>query len=150
MIEFLKNSISTYGLQSLLRHGDRNSMNFSVESRVPFLSNEFVNFMLTLPENFLVSNNGEPKYIFKDAMRGIIPNEILMRKDKIGFEVNGSKFLFQLKNDIDDWLKSDINVPFINKNKIKKDLDLFFLRKKSFTYEIWRIINFYRWYQLNF
>ena len=125
-------------------------MNFSVESRVPFLSNDFVNFMLTLPENFLVSDSGEPKYIFKDAMRGIIPNEILMRKDKIGFEVNGEKFLFKLKNNIDDWLKSDLDLPFINKSKIKKDLDLFFLRKKSFTYEIWRAINFYRWYQLNF
>ena len=115
MIEFLKNSISTYGLQSLLRHGDRNSMNFSVESRVPFLSNDFVNFMLTLPENFLVSDSGEPKYILKNAMKGIIPNEILMRKDKIGFEVNGAKFLFKLKNNIDRrWTTSGVWSNFSN------------------------------------
>ena len=149
MIEYLKYSISNYGLQSLLRHGDRNSMHFSV-GRVPFLSNEFVDFMLTLPENFLVSDKGQSKYIFKDAMKGILPNEILMRKDKIGFEVNGTNFLFQLKSNIDDWLKNDIKLPFLKTNKIKKDLDLFFSRKKVFTYEIWRVLNFYRWYQLNF
>ena len=50
MIEYLKYSISNYGLQSLLHW----SMHFSVESRVPFLSNEFVDFMLTLPENFSI------------------------------------------------------------------------------------------------
>ena len=106
--------------------------------------------MLTLPENFLVSDKGQSKYIFKDAMRGILPSEILMRKDKIGFEVNGTNFLFQLKSNIDDWLKNDIKLPFLKTNKIKKDLDLFFSRKKVFTYEIWRVLNFYRWYQLNF
>ena len=81
--------------------------------------------MLTLPENFLVSDKGQSKYIFKDAMKGILPNEILMRKDKIGFEVNGTNFLFQLKSNIDDWLKNDIKLPFLKTNKIKK-IDLFF------------------------
>ena len=84
--EGIKYSISDYGLQSLLRHGDRNSMHFSVESRVPFLSNEFVDFMLTLPENFLVSDKGQSKYIFK-----LLLNLILV---KIGFRIysNSSRF----------------------------------------------------------
>ena len=41
-----------------------------------------LDFMLTLPENFLVSDKGQSKYIFKDAMKGILPNEILMRKER--------------------------------------------------------------------
>ena len=150
MTEFLKHSISTFGLQSLLRHGDRNSMQFSIESRVPFLSNEFVNHMLSLPENYLVSDLGEPKYIFKDAMNGIVPKEILLRKDKIGFEVSGEQFLFSLKENINDWFNNEINLPFLNIKNIKEDLELFFLKKKKFSYKMWRIINFYRWHQLNF
>lgn len=78
-------SLSRRGLPQLLRHGDRNSMRFSVESRVPFLTLELVDLLLSMPEEYLISQNGETKNIFRAAMRGIVPDDVLNRRDKIGF-----------------------------------------------------------------
>ena len=72
-------------MSSLLRHEDRNSMANSIESRVPFLTTDFAEFLLSLPEEYLVSKSGETKSIFRESMKGIVPQRILGRKDKIGF-----------------------------------------------------------------
>jgi asparagine synthase (glutamine-hydrolysing) len=72
-------------LPRLLRHGDHNAMAHGVENRVPFLGFEFSRFVLSLPHDLLVSSSGQTKFIFREAMRGIVPQEILNRTDKIGF-----------------------------------------------------------------
>ena len=53
------------GLVHLLRYEDRNSMSHSIESRVPFLTIDMAEFLLSLPENFLLSDEGVTKYIFR-------------------------------------------------------------------------------------
>ena len=85
LMEKLRYSLTGFGLNSLLRHADRNSMFWSVESRVPFLTQDIAEFVLSLPEQFLFSNTAETKSIFRAAMRDIVPPEILDRRDKIGF-----------------------------------------------------------------
>lgn len=72
-------------LQALLRYDDRNSMAHSVESRVPFLTPEMARLCLSFPEEFFVNRRGITKHIFREAMRGIVPDAILNRTDKIGF-----------------------------------------------------------------
>ena len=52
-------------------------MHFSIENRVPFLTLPIAEFMLTLPESYLVSEIGETKSLFRSAMQDIVPNEIL-------------------------------------------------------------------------
>lgn len=49
------------GMSSLLRHGDRDSMRWSLESRVPFLTTDIAEFVLQLPEEYLLSSHGETK-----------------------------------------------------------------------------------------
>lgn len=83
-------------LPRLLHHGDHNAMAHGVENRVPFLGNEFSEFMLSLPHQFLVSDNFTTKYIFKEAMRGIVPDEILDRPAKMGFPAEIEEILNKL------------------------------------------------------
>src|SRR5690606_31827914 len=71
-------------LQELLRYGDRNSMHFSREVRLPFLDHRLVEFSLSLPDDSLF-HRGESKWILRRAMRGIVPDPILDRRDKVGF-----------------------------------------------------------------
>jgi asparagine synthase (glutamine-hydrolysing) len=80
----LKHSLSN-SLVALLRYDDRNSMSHSVESRVPFLTPAMARLCLSFPDEFLISRNGVTKHVFREAMRGIVPDEILDRRDKIGF-----------------------------------------------------------------
>jgi asparagine synthase (glutamine-hydrolysing) len=71
-------------LQELLRYADRNGMAFSREPRLPFLDHRLVEFCATLPTTHLLSR-GVSKRVLRKAMRGVVPDAILDRKDKVGF-----------------------------------------------------------------
>jgi asparagine synthase (glutamine-hydrolysing) len=71
-------------LPQLLRYDDRNSMGHSIESRVPFLDKEIVNFCLSLPSTLKI-HNGLTKAVLRNALKDIIPNDVRMRIDKLGF-----------------------------------------------------------------
>jgi len=83
--EMLKNEMSNQGLEKLLRFADRNSMAHSIEVRLPFLYHELVSFVMSLPSEFLLKE-GWSKAILRNAVKDLLPQEIVYRKDKIGFE----------------------------------------------------------------
>lgn len=139
------NMLTRHGLPALLRHGDRNSMRFSVESRVPFLSLELVELMLSLPEDYLVSRNGETKHVFRKAMQGIVPDEVLFRKDKIGFEPPEKEWFLAIANQARDWLRDDAGIPFVRGTALLAHFDEIATGRKAFSWQAWRWINFYRW-----
>ena len=76
--------IQTY-LPELLMKQDQMSMAASIESRVPFLDHELVQFAASLPDELKLRRYGT-KYALRRAMSGVLPNEILKRK-KMGFPV---------------------------------------------------------------
>ncbi|MFC6661674.1 asparagine synthetase B family protein [Deinococcus multiflagellatus] len=91
--EELQRSTFRYPLPSLLRYEDRNSMHFSIESRVPFLTRELAEFLMTLPEELLLDAQGRTKAVFRDAMKGLVPDPILARRDKLGFVTPETRWL---------------------------------------------------------
>jgi asparagine synthase (glutamine-hydrolysing) len=141
-------ALTQQGLPVLLRHGDRNSMRFSVESRVPFLTLDMASLLLSLPESYLISAKGETKHIFRAAMRGIVPDEILNRRDKIGFETPEQAWLFSMADTMRDWLHVDLKVPFFNQAEMMQEFEKIIAGKKAFSWQVWRWINFCRWHSL--
>lgn len=73
-------------LPELLRYEDRNSMAHSLESRVPFLTTTMSDFALSLPDHVLIDDAGRTKAVVRDAFEGLVPTEVLARRDKIGFQ----------------------------------------------------------------
>ena len=73
------------GLQELLRYADRNSMAHGREVRLPFLNHELVQFIFSLPANFKI-HDGWTKWILRKSMDKVLPDQIVWRKDKIGYE----------------------------------------------------------------
>lgn len=71
-------------LPMLLHWEDRNSMAHGIEARVPFLDYRLVEFALSLPDEFKLSR-GVTKKVMRDALASHVPQEILNRRDKIGF-----------------------------------------------------------------
>ena len=133
------------GLLPLLRHADRTSMRWSIESRVPFLNKEIVEFVFSLPEEFLLSPNGKTKNILRDAMEGIVPSPILNRKDKIGFAASERDLLKIFSKDINSVLKPLNNISFINTQAVKKEFHRM-VSSNDYSYpHLWRIINFSVW-----
>jgi asparagine synthase (glutamine-hydrolysing) len=81
----LRTHSTTYGLGTLLRYADRNSMAHSREVRLPFLSHELVEFLFSLPSNYKI-HDGWTKYLLRATFENTLPKEIAWRKDKIGYE----------------------------------------------------------------
>jgi asparagine synthase (glutamine-hydrolysing) len=73
-------------LPALLQVEDRVSMAASLESRVPLLDTRIVDLVTTMPPA-IKFRGGDTKYIFKRAMKDVLPASVLGRKDKMGFPV---------------------------------------------------------------
>lgn len=149
LVEQLRSALTGNGLASLLRHGDRNAMRWSIESRVPFLTIEMAEFLLSLPEDYLLSKKGETKHIFRAAMRGIVPDVILDRRDKIGFQTPELDWLKNNKNAIENWLGKVSETPFLNEKNTIREIERILTGTTSFDYRVWRTINYSRWLQNN-
>jgi asparagine synthase (glutamine-hydrolysing) len=67
----------------LLMRVDKMTMAAGIEARVPFLDYRLVEYTMRIPTALKIKN-GVPKYLLKQALRGILPEEVLHRK-KMGF-----------------------------------------------------------------
>jgi asparagine synthase (glutamine-hydrolysing) len=80
----LYETFAVSSLPALLRYEDRNSMAFSVEARLPFLDYRLVSYLFSLPADQKI-RGGWTKYVMRQALKGVIPESIRTRTDKIGF-----------------------------------------------------------------
>jgi asparagine synthase (glutamine-hydrolysing) len=137
-------------LLSLLSYEDRNSMVHSIESRVPFLTPKLANFAFSLPEEYIVSPHGTTKKVFREAMRGIVPDSILDRRDKIGFATPEQNWLETLRPWVDQVLDSNAAncIPSLNILGVKQEWKDILGGRKSFDFRVWRWINIIRWAEL--
>jgi asparagine synthase (glutamine-hydrolysing) len=74
----------TYSLPPLLRYEDRISMAHSLEARLPFLDQELVEHILSLPAAAII-NNGWNRAVLRQGLGPVLPDKIRRRRKKIGF-----------------------------------------------------------------
>jgi asparagine synthase (glutamine-hydrolysing) len=79
-------------LPGLLRYADRNSMAHSREVRLPFLDRRIADFAFSLPSDFIY-RDGTTKAVLREAVRGIVPDIVLNRRDKVGYETPQAQWL---------------------------------------------------------
>jgi asparagine synthase (glutamine-hydrolysing) len=82
--DFLDAQVRGYSLPRLLLCNDKMSMANSVEGRAPFLDHEFVDLAFSMETTDLMVN-GSRKFPLREAMRGLVPDEILFRRSKDTF-----------------------------------------------------------------
>ncbi len=90
--ELQHSEFTSYQLPHLLRHEDRVSMAHAVEARVPLLDYRLFELVMGLPDDLLV-RDGWSKYVLRQAMSGILPEEIRLRTTKMGFDTPTSRLL---------------------------------------------------------
>jgi asparagine synthase (glutamine-hydrolysing) len=145
--EQLERTIATTSLPMLLRYEDRNSMAASLESRVPFLTPELVDFVLRLPEEYLLGRDGTSKSVFRRAMRGLVPDAILDRRDKIGFATPEARWLTALR----PWVDATLTGPrarsarFLRLPGVHAEWQALLAGQKKFDFRVWRWVNLVRW-----
>jgi asparagine synthase (glutamine-hydrolysing) len=143
----LRQTLTTSSLPMLLRYEDRNSMAASVESRVPFLTPKLVSFVLRLPEEYLIGPDGTSKNVFRRAMRGLVPDAILDRRDKIGFATPEQHWLTTLRPFVEATLRSPRAgaVPALNLPALRAEWGAVLAGRRPFDSRVWRWVNLIRW-----
>jgi len=102
--------LKTYLVDNILVKVDRMSMATSLESRVPLLDPKMVEFAFSLPPELKLKGK-KTKYFLKEAMRGILPDDIIDRQ-KEGFSI-------PIKN----WLKTDLKdlmMEYLSEKRVKE------------------------------
>ncbi|CAM3948796.1 asparagine synthase (glutamine-hydrolyzing) [Flavobacterium branchiophilum] len=139
-----------YKLEHLLKWGDRNSMHFSIESRVPFLDYKLVEKSLATKSNEIIKN-GMTKSILRKSMKGILPEVIRNRVDKIGFETPQDEWFREIKwqNKINNIITSESfgNRGIFDQKNVVKKYKKHISREINISNEIWKWVHLELWFR---
>lgn len=98
-------------LPTILRSYDRSSMAHGIEVRMPFMDWRLVTFAFGLPEESKIGN-GFTKLILREAMKGLMPDPIRLRTNKIGFTTP-----------LDEWARTGLRSWFLDTVASRRFLD---------------------------
>jgi len=141
LFDLQKNEILRSQLPHLLHYEDRNSMAFSIETRLPFLDYRLVEFLCKLSPNYKIKD-GWTKHILRQSMAGLVPDPIRWRKNKIGFDVPENKWLRVLTPKMKEVFEGNIySEKYINKKSFLNQLG----KNKIPSRLLWRTYNLELW-----
>ncbi len=133
-------------LPSLLRYEDRNSMAFSIETRLPFLDYRLVEFVFSLPDDQRLEG-ATTKAIMRRALGDRVPAAVLARQDKMGFETPAdvwlrSRFAAEVRRrllqhgPLHDWLEPRV---------LAAELEDYLAGRRAIGLQIWRWLALETW-----
>ena len=130
-------------LPRLLRFEDKNAMRWSIESRVPFCDHEVVEYVLSLPSEARISR-GITKKILREAFDGLVPSEVIWRKDKVAFATPDDDLLrTEIGKKVVEKIissKSFKSRPYWDHRKVEKMFRKHLESKGNYGREIWKMI----------
>lgn len=145
----LYNAFKISPLPSLLHIDDRASMAHSVETRNPFLDYRLVEYLFSVPAEWKIRDS-KTKFLLREAMKGVLPEMIRIRRDKMGFPTPLKSWI---KNELKDDLlkifssKEFLSRPYFNAAEIKKDFSRLIEQGKMSEYTVWSWLNLELWFR---
>lgn len=136
-------------LQSLFHYGDRGSMNSSVESRFPMMDYRLVDFWMKLPIAYKL-NDGYTKYIARLTFDKKLPDDIVWRRQKFGWEMPQK---YWLENGLGEFVINEIrDSKFLMEYDIIDNAEKFYDLniKTNNLKQIFRILNLAIWHRIYF
>ena len=137
-------------LPSLLRFEDRNSMAFSIESRLPFLDYRLVEFCFSLPSEQKV-RDGAGKVVLRNALKEILPHAVHQRIKKIGFATPENRwFRTDCRKQIEEIInsKSFRERGYFDAKAVKRHFSAFINKEPVNDRPIWKYVNLELWMRL--
>ena len=138
-------------LPVLLRYEDRNSMAWSIESRVPFLDYRLVEFVAGLPDQMKL-HRGVTKVVLRRALADVLPEAVRDRRDKMGFVTPERAWLGEIAS---DWVREQVGVAIgatpnlLHADAVMKEVDDIITGRQPFSFLPWRFICLGRWLRNN-
>ncbi|HYL76499.1 MAG TPA: asparagine synthase (glutamine-hydrolyzing) [Bryobacteraceae bacterium] len=135
----------TYLIELLMKQ-DQMSMACSIESRVPLLDHELVEFAAGMPDHMKI-RGGTQKYVLKKAAEGLLPADIIYRK-KMGFPTPLRAWLHHPRsNAIYSALqrKDGLLAEYIDRGELDTLIDRHRRHHVEATDKVWRLLNLQLW-----
>lgn len=140
--------LKMYHPDDILVKVDRAAMAVSLETRIPMLDKDLVEFALSLPIDYK-ARNGVPKSILRDVLYRYVPKD-MMQREKKGFSVPIGNWI--KKGRLRSWMENMLDESSIRQGglldvetvkRIKKD----FIKHGSNVEMIWYICVFEQWHR---
>lgn len=135
---------------TFLEKVDKSTMAASIEARVPFLDNELVDYVMSLPSEIKLKG-GEKKGLLKKALRGVVPDQIL-DGPKMGFSVPYENWL---KGPLHDYLVDKTHSIYIrqlglfNYSLLDKRIKDHKNSNSDYGFQLWKLLNLCVWLEKN-
>ena len=143
-----KLDIEKYSYPQLLRYEDRDSMAFSIETRVPFMDYRLVEFLYSISSDFKI-RKGFTKAVLRDALKGMLPIEIQKRKSKLGFSTPQDIWMNDKLRTYFEKYFNEMKNPYLDSKEIYASFKTYPSNKVSSDL-FFRIYCFDNWYQKHF
>lgn len=134
--------------ESYLMKGDKMNMAFGVEGRVPILDRRLVELAFSIPPAMKLRLFRE-KYIFKKALKGLVPEHSL-RREKHRFFVPIDRWIKELMPVYEGLLsrQSIERQGYFNYSYVRKALDSYGRSRLFYSRQLWALITFQIWHKL--
>jgi asparagine synthase (glutamine-hydrolysing) len=145
----LLDDLFAHSLPSRLRSTDRNARRFGVSVRLPFVDRDLARFVFGLDDDALIKD-GLGKRVLRDAMRGLLPDSVVDRRDKVGATTPQADWFMRLKNHIYGEFLSEsfANRPYFDQTAVLHAFEGWIKGTNSIdSMTIWRILNVELWLQ---
>ena len=122
-------------------------MRNSLETRVPFLDKEILEFVENLPTKYKIDKNNDQKIIIKKVLQNYLPYKYINKK-KLGF---GLHLNILLKTSLLDWVESLLdflkqnNDQFLDYKLVKRYWEMFKKNEQISEHFIWNILSYLAW-----
>jgi asparagine synthase (glutamine-hydrolysing) len=138
--------MKTFLAEDVLVKVDRMSMAHGLEVRSPLLDHQLVEFAATLPSDAKL-RNGVSKFIFKKAMEGVLPEDIIYRR-KHGFEAPIARWLRnELKELAAGYLfSSSLRDGVLNDKYLSDMWRSHQMRTRDYSFALWAVLMYKIWY----
>lgn len=132
----------------LLMRVDKLTMAHSLEARAPFLDADLVAYALALPSHLKIRGR-ITKYVLRQAVRGLIPDEVIDRP-KQGFRVPLPEWL---RGELSSWASHHLQHSSIHRRGLFKraEIERMWTRHRSgrwdHSFDLWCLLNLAAWYE---
>jgi len=135
--------MSNWLMNYWLRNSNKSHFGVPMETRSPFLDYRLVDFIFTLPPEYLL-NYGWTKYLLRKSVNHLLPKSVIWNRKKQGLPFNTVSWFNHAKPILEKHLKSVYDNPYVNTDAIMEHYDDLLGRQPM---ALWRAVNFCLWWK---